>query len=260
MVVHTKGMINLTFIDFIYNHQLINEAQKEQIVKSVDTVSYDQTLKNQFDDSGMDYETDLYHAQLVVDNKFLAVEQVSRTISQFINFCYFDEQILTTNANVLDDFFIDGYQKIIEGTLSRLLRTAGEIESVEEIEFFERDNFVYQKLVDNAQEFQVLTGLYIDEHTSRKIADEYNTYISNKYNIPKLETTDESVIDFFKELLNNVNGGCTYKFDIDFSLELPESVKNVFLEASPIHRIKIRIKEYSIYFIVVLGDDYVLAN
>lgn len=253
-------MMKLNFIDYVYNHQLINADQREKVIKSVDTVSYDQTLKNQFDDGAMDCETNLYHAQLLVDNEFMKLEHVSRSISQFINFCYFDEQVLTTTINALDDIFVEGYQKIIAGTLSRLLRTSGEVEGVEEIEFFERDHFVYQKLVDNAQEFQVLTGLYIDENTSRQITDEYNTYISNKYNIPKLETTEESIVDFFKELLNNVNGGCTYKFDIDFSLELPENVKNVFLEASPVYRIKFRIKEYTIYFIVVLGDDYVLTN
>lgn len=115
---------------------------------------------------------------------------------------------------------------------------------------------VYQTIYDEPQHLNIITGISTDLDTMRKISqDFYETRTPNR-EAPLEDEPKEDTIDFFCELLNNINGSCTYRFNIGFDLDLPLYLENTSLTASQILTFDFDYEPYQFTLFIITGQDY----
>ncbi|MDR3090728.1 MAG: hypothetical protein LBU36_00820 [Clostridiales bacterium] len=114
----------------------------------------------------------------------------------------------------------------------------------------------YQKLCDDVGESKTFTALAIRHGKAGELAERYFANLKESARREEAADEDEDAADFCKELLNNINCACTYKYDIDFKLELPESQRNVKLIAKPLYLLRFSEGEFEIDVFAAFGDGF----
>lgn len=178
----------------------------------------------------------------------------------FDEFQFVNDNLFSLNQEFEPDAFLESYLKFIEITLNKLFEADSTHGEIEVITVAEADFMVSQMLLEETDNIQIMTFFSGEFEILKEMNKEYVGHIAQKYNISPTEVTQENTIDLCMEILNNVNGNCTIKLDLDFDLEVPQHFEKVTLETSSLYRVKFEIRGYEMYFYVVFGRDYTFVT
>jgi hypothetical protein len=168
---------------------------------------------------------------------------------------FLDENKIILNQNdINDDFFVEYLSIAIRG-FKDYLNLKVTYRDIEITSFLQQELFIYQSL-KGSDGNSFIVGIAAPADTLMEMAVELYGQLGKGLDLPEFEQTPEDMHDFYFELLNNINSTCSYKFNLDFDLELPQYRENAALYEPYLYTVGFSVLEYNITIFLVHGDSY----
>ena len=151
--------------------------------------------------------------------------------------------------------FVDEYLSILKEGFDRIYKTEVEFGETDTLVSIQDEVLIFQSVIGRGGN-HFLAGITAKEATLQDAAYDLYKKANPDISPPDFEKTPDNAIDLFSELLNNVNGFCTFKFDVGFDLKLPGCQRSTILNAQRIYSIAITVLSHTMNLFLIYGSSY----
>ena len=251
------------FFKFLYNlHVEQIDQVKAELAKSPD-LSFEQAVvslglvdADEIDlyDGDPDLP-DIKQGQMVIDAGILTLEKVADSLLMFKSDFVLDDYKVDISEDKMADNFINEYLEIMKEGFSRIYNFDAKYGEISDKDVLEDEIFVYQHVIGDS-EHHFLAGVAAKVYALVDVADALYKRAKSDKPMPEFGNQKDDAIDLFSEFLNNVNGFCTFKFNVGFDLTLPDCKEHATLQAPTIHVVPLKIESFTINIFVIYGTSY----
>jgi hypothetical protein len=189
-----------------------------------------------------------------VDAGILTEEEASDALFYYRMSIFVEENTVSLNNNRLEDVFFAEYLSIVAKGFVDFLKIHVTHDTMEYTNSLTEELIIYQPLIGSGTN-RLLVGLAAPAGVLMELAAVLHKRLIDGLDIPAFEKTKEDMIDFYFELINNINSSCSYKFNIDFDLEMPRYQESANLQAALIYTADYSVEEQTIKVFMVKDDD-----
>jgi hypothetical protein len=168
---------------------------------------------------------------------------------------FIDENIVSLNIDLKEEILFDEYTDIVVKGFHDFYNLRVNHSSVKRIKSLENELFVYQPLNGSGNN-HFLVGFSGSYDALMALAADLHKQLRMNSAIPAFENNREDMIDLYLETLNNINSSCSYKFNVDFGLDIPEYTENAVLTAPHIYTAHFYVFDHIINVFLINGKTH----
>jgi hypothetical protein len=163
-----------------------------------------------------------------------------------------EENTITLSSDHIEDDFFAEYLNIVKKGFSDFLHAKASCEITAIYSSLQEELIIYQPLVGK-EDNMFLTGVAGQEAYLMNMAATLHAKLAEDVDLPPFNPCKEDMLDFYFELLNNINSTCSYKFNINFDMDLPLCHENAVLNAPRIYTAEFMVYDFTITVFLVCG-------
>jgi hypothetical protein len=167
---------------------------------------------------------------------------------------FLESNTITLPEKNIDGVFFGEYLNITVKGFSDFLHTKAAYGEIAVYSSLQESLVVYQPIkgVDGST---LITGFAGPASNMMEAAAELHKKLSEGFKIPHFQHSKEEMVDFYFELLNNINSACSYKFDMGYDLKLPRYQENTIMTAARIYTAEVSVLQFKIIVFVIFNGD-----
>jgi len=193
--------------------------------------------------------------RMVVDAGIMSAEEMEDIRLLYKSTCILEEYKIAMPEEMFADAFIDEYITIMQEGFHRIYKLDVKFGEKRIAEFMNDEVFISQFVIGNGDN-HFLAGIAAKELVLQTAAVDLYDLLKEDLKLPVFGGTKEDTVDLFTEFLNNVNGFCTFKFNVGFDLRLPEFRERAELSAPRIHIVPANFLSHSVDVFLIYGASY----
>jgi hypothetical protein len=210
-----------------------------------------EACQSQNTDSGLSPEQE---GQQLVDAQIMTAKELADALFYFNMNNFVEENTVTLSSDHMDDDFFTEYINIIKRGFADFLHVKVTCTEANIYASLQEEIIIYQPLLGQ-EDNMFLTGIKGSEDYLTRAATVLHKKLAENVDLPPFNPTKEDMLDFYFELLNNINSTCSYKFNINFDMELPLYQENAILNASRIYTADIAFNDFVLNMFLICGGS-----
>jgi len=192
---------------------------------------------------------------LLLDAGVFNQEELDDALFYYNMNAFLEENTIELPAEHTDDEFFTEYMRIVKHGFTNFLHVETKNGDMEIYSTVREEAIIYQSLMGHDKS-PFITGIAGPEAYLTEAAAVLHKKFAEEMELPDFEPCREDMLDFYFELLNNINSSCSYMFNIEFDLSLPEYKENAELSAPQIYTAPFKYLDYTISFFLICGSAY----
>ena len=192
---------------------------------------------------------------LIVDAGIMTPDEMNDAQLMYKSVSILEDYKIALPQEMVADAFIDEYLAVMKEGFYRVYNINVEYGKKSITTSLQDELFIIQLVIGNGDN-SFLAGITAKEPFFRSAASDLFKQLKAGLKLPEFEGEKEDVIDLFAEFLNNVNGFCTFKFNLGFDLRLPEYREHAVLQAPRIHVVPVNFLSHTLNVFLIYGTSY----
>jgi len=253
--VHTDGnlkgvrILAQSFVDYLQGIGWITQNDAERVSELIE-----EDAKNSLYDENNE-PPEIKQGQIIVDAGIMTSHEMEEVLFMYKSACILEEYKIALPEEKFADAFIDEYLSIMQEGFHRVYELNVKY-GEKTIETALQDEMIIFQLVLGHGDNHFIAGMTASESVFRGAAADLYEQFKADLKLPAFGGTKEDVVDLISEFVNNVNGFCTFKFNLGFDLRLPEFREHAVLEAPRIHVVPVKFLSHTTNLFLVYGTSY----
>ena len=239
----------MKFLNFLQDEDHITKDDAKKI-KELFNEDAEKCLYAENDDT-----PEIRISQLILDAGIMTPDEMTDAQLMYRSVSILEDYKIALPEEMVADAFIDEYLSVMKEGFYRIYKINVEYGKKSIVTSLQDELFIIQFVIGNGDN-SFLAGITANEPTFKSAASDLFNQLKKSLKLPDFGGEKDDAIDLFSEFLNNVNGFCTFKFNLGFDLRLPEYRENAVLQAQRIHVVPVNFLSHTINVFLIYGTSY----